>query len=71
MPGNIPSVCYGCTEGKCGMPCNKTAPKIIFPDNYKEILSCGCLAFEYKSHLYNCEFFNENEDQPYFPGCMS
>ena len=53
------------------MPCNKTAPKIIFPDNYKEILSCGCLAFEYKSHLYNCEFFNENEDQPYFPGCMS
>lgn len=39
--------------------------------NSDEKLSCGCLPFEYRSHNSSCKLFNSNEDQPYYPGCLS
>ena len=46
-------------------------PHQLINCNSDEKLSCGCLPFEYRSHLHTCELFNSNEDQPYYPGCLS
>lgn len=61
----------------CEIPsCNKLGTslaqndRIIVPDPINT-LSCGCLPFEYHSHLPNCKFYNEIEDQPYYSGCLS
>ena len=53
--------------------CNKTkdnSDTIITPTSYDIFLNCNCMAFEYRSHLPNCQFWNTDEDQPYYPGCL-
>ena len=68
---DIPSVNYGCSIGVCGIFNNRTSPLLTIPNPIDQKLSCGCLAFEYKSHSIECKYYNEKEDQPYYPGCLS
>lgn len=62
---------YGCSNLPCGYrgPIPKVIHHQIINCNSDEKLSCGCLPFEYRSHLPTCALFNSNEDQPYYPGC--
>lgn len=57
-----------CEIPKCDQEYTTQNERLIYTTEEK--LSCGCLAFEYRSHLPICRFWNTNEDQPYYPGCL-
>lgn len=68
---DIPYTNYGCSTGGCCGGNNRPVSILIETPLEDIFLACGCLAFEYRSHLPNCKFYNETEDQPYYPGCLS
>lgn len=57
--------------------CNKDknslsqSERLISTDSCDQKLECGCHAFQYRSHQPYCRFWNLEEDQPYYPGCLS